>query len=307
MEEMLMEEMYDIMSFFPFISLINLLTTAFCILFMHYSAKHRNHQLGLGWYVCGVFFGIWTVLVFLLKRKDFPGPDLKVCPSCGNKCPVNYEVCNRCLVELPEINTEEKAKQKKLSKIFGTGLIVTELTAFFIGSVMGVVMFRQIMDIAMGDYDSGYRISVNGVFYDKKGNAYENENDVLLYDQEGRIYTHSVEKVTAEEGYEYDEYYYVRDDGEKYYESDCYVTNDGWFYCDKGGLLEYYYPDTENMSEEELDAYYKEKMENDESEYKYYDDYLVDKKGNVYYCAYEASWNEKGELITAENDVSVTE
>ena len=130
MEEMLMEEMYDIMSFFPFISLINLLTKAFCILFMHYSAKHRNHQLGLGWYVCGVFFGIWTVLVFLLKRKDFPGPDLKVCPSCGNKCPVNYEVCNRCLVELPEINTEEKAKQKKLSKIFGTGLIVTELTAF---------------------------------------------------------------------------------------------------------------------------------------------------------------------------------
>ena len=36
--------------------------------------------------------------------------------------------------------------------------------------------------------------------------------------------------------------------------------------------------------------------------YKYYNDYYVDEEDNKYYWAEEASWNEKGELITAEND-----
>lgn len=308
----MMEQFSSMMTFYPLISIISLATTAFCILFMHFSAQHRNHKLGIGWYICGVLFGPWTVLVFLLKRKDFPGPDLKVCPSCGNRCPVNYEVCNRCLVELPEINTEEKAKQKKLSKIFGIGIIVTYVVSVIIGAVMAASMAKNIMDI-VGNYENyedyyGYieddRMAVNGVFYDKKGNSYENEDDVLLYDKEGRTYTYTEEKVTAEEGYEYEEYYYVRDDGEKYYEYDCYVTADGWFYCDKGDLLEYYEPDTENMTKEEIDAYYKEQMALDEAPYKYYNYYLVDKKGNIYYCAYEASWNEKGELITAKNDIT---
>ncbi len=292
-------------AFFPVISILNVLTVIFSVLFMHFSAQHRNQKLSVAWYICGVLFGVWTVLVFLLKRKDFPGEDFKTCEQCGSKYPANYEICSRCLIELPVINPKEKAKQKKLSKIFGTGIIVAEVTAMILGAVIGVTFFRNVMDLA-GSTD---RISVNGVFYDKKGNSYENETDVLLYDEEGRTYTYTVEEVSDSEyvAFEYEDYFYVRDDGEKYYLYDCYVTEDGWFYCDKGGLLEYYYPDTENMSEEELDAYYKEKLEQGKLDYKYYDDYLVDKEGNIYYDANQASWNEKGELITAENDVYESE
>lgn len=310
MEEQIYEQMMnmysEIFKYYPVLSVVSLLTTVLCILFMHFSAQYRNHKLRLGWYICGVLFGPWTVLVFLLKRKDFPGPDLKACPSCGNKCPVNYEVCNRCLVEFPAYNHEEKPKQKKLSKIFGIGVIIACVASLASGLAMSGKMIESMMDI-IGDFEDFYyendRISVGGVFYDKKGNSYEDEDLIPLYDKEGRVYTYTVIKETNEEyGYEYDEFYYIRDDGEKYLEYDCYVTGDGWFYCDKGGLLELYFPDTENMTEDELDEYYEQKLEQNSAEYRYYNYYYVDNKGNIYYKAYEASWNEKGELITAEND-----
>lgn len=310
--EQMMEMYSEIFKYYPILSIVGILATAFGLLFMHFSAQHRNHKLGMGWYVCGILFNFWTVLVFLLKRKNFPGPDLKVCPSCGNRCPLSYEVCNRCLVELPEVNTEEKAKQKKLSKIFGIGFVVTWLASAIAGIVMVTTMTQSVFDLIgdydyVGDYSESYRIAVDGVYYDKKGNGYENEADVPVYDKEGRIYTYQEQTETDEDGYEYVEFYYVRDDGERYYESDCYVTADGWFYCDMAGVLEYYYPDTENMTPEELEAYYKDQMENSRKAYRYYDYYLYDKDGNIYYCIYEASWNEKGELITAENDPTLTE
>lgn len=311
-----MMDMYsEIFKYYPVLALVGMMTTAFCILFMHFSAQHRNHKLGIGWYICGVLFNIWTVLVFLLKRKDFPGPDLKVCPSCGNRCPLSYEVCNRCLVELPEVDTEEKAKQKKLSKIFGIGIIITWVASLIAGVVIGSTMMTQMFDIIgeytdyedyYSDYGESYRIDIDGVFYDKQGIAYDNEEDVVLYDNKGRAYTYAeVTETDPEGGYEYEEYYYVRDDGERYYESDCYVTADGFFFCDKLDELHYYEPDPEKMTDEEIDAYYKQQMELDKAPYRYYNDYLIDNEGNIYYYAYEASWNEKGELITAENDPSL--
>lgn len=314
MEEQIAYQMMDMYSeifrFSPILSVIGIMTTAFCVLFMHFSAQHRNHKLGIGWYICGVIFGPWAVLVFLLKRKDFPGPDLKVCPSCGNRCPLSYEVCNRCLVELPDINTEEKAKQKKLSKLFGIGIIITEVVSIVAGAIIGATMakgiFEMVGDLDYSVYDEEYRIAVDGVFYDKKGNSYEKGSDVVLYDAEGRTYTYTVEEVTDEDGpiYYQGEEYYVRDDGEKYFACDCYITSEGWFYCDEAYTLEYFYPDTEKMTQEELDAYYQLQVNQEGDGYRYYYEYLTDEKGNIYYNADEASWNEKGELITAENDTT---
>lgn len=314
MEEQIAYQMMDMYSeifrFSPILSVIGIMTTAFCVLFMHFSAQHRNHKLDIVWYICGVIFGPWAVLVFLLKRKDFPGPDLKVCPSCGNRCPLSYEVCNRCLVELPDINTEEKAKQKKLSKLFGIGIIITEVVSIVAGAIIGASMakgiFEMVGDFDYSVYDEEYRIAVDGVFYDKKGNSYEKGSDVVLYDAEGRTYTYTVEEVTDEDGpiYYQGEEYYVRDDGEKYFAYDCYITSEGWFYCDKAYTLEYFYPDTEKMTQEELDAYYQLQVNQEGDGYRYYYDYLTDEKGNIYYNADEASWNEKGELITAENDTT---
>lgn len=209
------------------------------------------------------------------------------------------------LIDLPQINAEEKKKEKKLSKIFGVAIIITYVAALIIGIFMGISFTKNILEGNIFD-DSWMedRIAVDGVFYDKMGNSYEKGEDVLLYDEQGRTYTYTVEEYedSEDEWFTYTEYYYVRDDGEKYFSYDCYITEDGWFYCDKAGSLETYSVETEGMSEKELDAYYNELLESADDEYKYYDYLYTDGNGNFYYYAEEASWNEKGELITAEND-----
>ncbi|MBQ7118332.1 MAG: hypothetical protein IJN88_08995 [Clostridia bacterium] len=207
------------------------------------------------------------------------------------------------MIDLPEINSEEKAKQKKRSKIFGAGIIATYVAALITGIVLGASMISGFDDLL----DMTDRIEVNGVFYDKMGNSYEDDKSVLLYSEDGRVYTFSEIEITNEDDelLSYTDYYFVRDDGEKYSAYDCYVTQDGWFYCDRGGFLEPFEADTASMNEEELEAYYQEQLESNSSEYRYYDYPYTDKKGNVYYNGTEASWNEKGELITAENDISI--
>ena len=281
-------------------SLLSICTTVFGLLFMHYSAKHRNYRLGTGWYVCGIIFGLWTVIVFLFKRKDFPGDNVKVCEQCGVIYPANFQICSNCVIELPEYNSELKNKQKKISRIFGIAVIVTYIMSLICSGIYVGSMVDSLLNS-----EEQYRIDIDGVFYDKKGNSYEDENSVVMYDEDGNTYTYSEETYTDEDGFEYEEYYYIRNDGEKYFEMDCYITADGWFYCDKAGLLELYSPDTGSMTEEELDEYYQNSMDEYNAQYRYYDYPYVDSDGNFYYDIYEASWNENGELITAENDMSI--
>lgn len=300
-----MDAVLDLAVILPVLSVLEVLCIVFSVLFMHYCAQHRNQKLSLGWYICGVLFGLWTVLIFLIKRKEFPGPKTKVCGQCGRKFPDSFQMCSNCLIDLPEINPEEKEKERKRSKLCGIGIIVTYVATVIVGIALGAAVIDGLDDF----FELTDRIAVNGVFYDKKGNSYEQANKVLLYGEDGSVYTYTEIEIVNEEDelLSYTDYYYVRDDGKKYYISDCYVTEEGWFYCDMAGALESYFPDTENMSEEELEAYYQESLENESDPYRYYDYKYTDKKGNVYYSAYEASWNEKGELITAENDVSIKE
>ncbi|MBR3954777.1 MAG: hypothetical protein IKJ63_04830 [Clostridia bacterium] len=307
-----MEELYDLMMIIsPIISLLQIAGITFTLLYMHFSAKSRNYTLGIAWYICGFFFSGLTLIVFLLKRKDFTSPETKMCVNCGITFPDTYNVCTNCGIELPQIDVEEKKKVKKLSKGFGIVVIIVYVISLFVGigfgTALGITIYDD-LDYFLGDelnyYDAADRIDVNGVYYDKKGNSYENAEDVLLYDEQGHVYTYVTEEKYNEayEAYTYDEFY-VRDDGQKYFAYDCYVTTDGWFYCDKAGLLELYTVDTSTMTEEELNEYYNTLLEDPISEYRYYDYPYMDADGNIYYVAYEASWNAQGQLITADNDV----
>ncbi len=306
-----MEELFDlVMIISPILTILDLAGIAFTILYMHFAAKYRNHELSPAWYVCGVFFGFITLMVFLVKKKNFTAPDTKMCVNCGFRFPESYNVCTNCGIELPPIDVEEKEKTRKYSKGFGIAVIIIYIISGLAGVGLGVAttiaVFDEVeylLDDELSFYDASDRIDVGGVYYDKKGNTYANAEDVLLYDEQGHVYTYVTEEKYNEayEAYTYDEFY-VRDDGQKYFAYDCYVTSDGWFYCDKAGLLEIYSVDTSTMTEEELDAYYDSLIDSDNVEYKYYDYPYVDADGAFYYCAYEASWNTQGQLITAEND-----
>ncbi|MBR5498431.1 MAG: hypothetical protein IKV76_10680 [Clostridia bacterium] len=295
-------ETFGVMILFFAISLFQIAAAVFAVLFMHHSARYRNHTLSVGWYICGFLFGLWTLIVFLATRKDFPGPDTKKCPYCGCIFPSTFEECQNCHMPLPVSDEEMKKKDHKLSKIFCT-LAVIFYVLIIAGTVtVSVVMVNDIIGTVTGEY-SGNRIAVDGVYYDKMGNSYENEADVLFYDEEGHVYTFTEKEIEDDDYVTYSEWYYVRDDGKLYAEYDCYVTEDGWFWCDKADVLEYYSPEPESMTPEELDAYYENMINDVEDEYKYYDYPLNDADGNKYYSAYEASWNANGELITAANDI----
>lgn len=311
------------------LSLAGILSTVLLIVYMHFSAKNRNKKLSAGWYICAYFFPLITVIVFLNKRKKFPGADMKVCPACGDKYPKVYEVCGRCLAPLPEISEEEKSRNQKIEKITGPAFWVTYVAATVASVVMVVMMliplFETFGDI-MSDLDNiGGRLAITNeagdkVFYDKKGNEYKNGDDVVIYGKDGTAYTYTADTVTDEDGWEYEDYFYVSEDGEKYSYQLTYVDENGWFvydekeefdyseeYYNDGGEEDFYYDETSGeyyyhdggvVSDED---FLKHSL-NEISDYKYYEDPYYDKEGKVYYWAGEASWNEKGELITAKND-----
>ena len=299
-------------------SIIQLFCSALLILFMHYSAKYRNYKLSLGWYIAAFFFPLITVFVFLSKRKKFPGPKMKVCPICGDKYPEVYQVCGRCLIELPENKTEDKQKENKIAKIFGWTFGVVYGTASVLTVAVAVMTCMYIFQ-SIGDFgelmDDGFRIDFvaedgQRVYYDKKGNAYENSKDVPLYGKDGEVYNYELIDEIEENG-TYGSYY-ISEDGERFDSIKCYVDEDGYFFYDEESLLFYSDNSDEPYDGEDYDEEYAEKFTDmidlllDEilgiAEYKYYFGFYIDEEANKYYWAEEASWNEKGELITAEND-----
>ncbi len=275
----------------------------FTLLFMHYSAKHRNHKLSVGWYIFGLLFNLPTLIVFLIKRADFAGPDKKVCWQCNDRFPETFVMCPKCCIDLPVNIEEEKTKQKKLSRICGIFVIAAYIASFVIAILLGV-SFEQFEYSVFDDFEYNYRISIDGLYYDKMGNSYENETDVLLYSEDGSIYTYTA--MPSEVDVLSEDYFFVSEDGQKFEEYNCYVTSEGWFYYDEEGLITECEIDTSNMTNEEIDAIFNDFIASADEGYRYYNYVYSDADGNIYYLAYEASWNEKGELITAENDVTMT-
>ncbi len=309
-------------------NILGLVATGLLFVYMYFTSKHKNQKLGFGWYICGYFFPLITAIVFIKKSKKFPGPDMKVCPACGDKYPKVYEVCGRCLAPLPEASEEEKNKNKKLSKITGIAFWIAYVIATAV-TIAWMVMLCSIMIDAFKGIMDGFgedRIGITSdsgdtFFYDKKGNSYENAEDVIIYGKDGKQYTYTVDTVT-DQGYEFEEDFYIDEKGKKYDYYNCYVNEDGWFVYDEDeefDLSEEYYEDEDEpfhydekedkyfkddgteMSTDEVIAYYSDQAAN----YKYYDEPYYDEDGNIYYWAAEASWNEKGELITAKNDPTV--
>lgn len=82
-----MEATAKIMMIYAISVLLNILVIIFGELFMHYSSRYRNHKLSVAWYVCGVIFGVWTVIAFIFMRKNLPGPNVKACEQCGARYP----------------------------------------------------------------------------------------------------------------------------------------------------------------------------------------------------------------------------
>lgn len=279
---------------------LNFIAIIFLLLFMNASSKHLNKKLSAWWYICGFLFPLITFFVFLSERKSFRSE--KVCYQCGNKYPESFTECTVCNRELPVIDKEENPVNEKKAKGFCIGFVIAKAMAVISVIAMLVVTFGGESE---DDWYFGNRIGVtdeNGavVYYDKSAKAYENPTDVLLYDKDGNVYEYR----------DSDELFgdvYVDENGGEYVAGNCYVDFDGNFYYDEDyelyehddGSDDGFMSDVGSVSdEEEFYEMWNYELEN----YRYYNDVYTDGEGNYYYLAEDASWNEKGEFITAEND-----
>lgn len=305
-----MDEMYfmeymmeNVAIFSPIISLLQVLSLVFVILYMNYTAKYKNQDLSVAWYILAIFFPVPVAIAFAIKSKKFRHENTKVCSQCGDKYPETFTMCSRCLIELPELDDPKRMKKKKLGKVFcGLFWVVTVATVVTFGMLFATI-FEQTM--GMLEYDDAaytYRIGItdeNGetVYYDKEGNTYTNPDEIVFYGRDGETYTPVFEPYDIDDGDEYDfEYisYYADKDGNEYDPYLSYVDEEGYFYFDENE--EIYYGESIYDDVEYLEEYF------DEDFYRYYNDVLTDEDGNIYYYTGEVSWNEKGEIITAEND-----
>lgn len=284
-------------------TVISIIATVLLILNMHYFFKSQSRSISAGYVLGALFFPFITAIVFVCKKNEYRTDNYKICVSCGNKYPKEFVMCDSCLVDLPEKNEAESAHYIKLHKRCQAGFWVV----FVLSAIMSVAYIASVTSSIIGDFDDVWslRISVENadgqkVFYDKKGNEYENEDDVIIYDKDGNEYVYKIiEEVcedvvtedgeTTEEPWTYDEYYYIDQNGEKYISYLCYVDEDGYFYFDEKDKLDIGY--------DEEEFYY-----DDVESYKYYNYPMIDKEGKHYYSADEASWNAKGELILEHND-----
>lgn len=303
-----MDEMYffeylieDVAIFSPIISILQMLSFVFVILYMNYTAKYKNHDLSVAWYILAVFFPVPVAIAFAIKSKKFRHENTKVCSQCGDKYPETFTMCSRCLIELPELDDPKRMKKKKLGKVFGGLFAVVTVATIVTFVALFTTVFQETM--SMMDYEDSlvqsYRIGVPDendeyVYYDKEGNTYTDPDEVVIYGKDGEAYK-SIVKENELGGIFFDdtsEYgYYVDSKGNTYDIYLCYVDEDGYFYYDEECEI-----DWDDMAYDEDAA---------EENYRYYHDVFTDDEGNIYYYADEASWNEKGELITAENDPSL--
>lgn len=207
---------------------MSILATVLLILNMHYFFKAQSRSLTAGYILGAIFLPLITAIVFACKKESYKTDNYKICVSCGNKYPKEFVMCDSCLVDLPEKNEAESAHYIKLHKRCQAGFWV----ALVVSTIIGVVYLAGMTSSIMGDMLWSLRISVeneNGdmVFYDKKGNEYENEDDLIIYDKDGNEYVYQIieevcedivteEGETTEESWTYDEYYYVDQNGEKF-------------------------------------------------------------------------------------------
>lgn len=113
---------------------------------------------------------------------------------------------------------------------------------------------------------SVFYINVNQ-FYDREGNVYTSQGDVLYYDREGKEYILYQTKV--------DRWHFVSKDGKYMYTAErVYVDEDGFIIYDK-----------------------ENRLQKTDREYVF-----VDSDGNEYYPASEIKWNSKGEIRVDNSD-----
>lgn len=142
-----------------------------------------------------------------------------------------YGVYSRIL-EKRQPKTDKDKKKVKRSRKLAIWAIFIYVVAIAVASV--VIITTVASGAAMlitGDVSSSDSFN-SEEYYDMKGNVYDDEYKVVLYDKQGNSY--HIEE--SPNGWNYDTYF---DQNTTEYDMDlCYISRDGYFYYDKDSKLQ---------------------------------------------------------------------
>lgn len=240
------------------------------------------------WCVLSFLFSTIVPIIYACCRSSAKKKLARLCLTCNTVVtePM-YDLCPNCnSFALQPIPPEDAQKKEKSSKIICVIAIVCYVIGWVLSTISSTTVLNSMVewiDTYMADagyyeeydeyydsYDLHYGYEVDGVYvyYDMKGNVYNDAEDVLFYDRMGNTYE-----------YEDDEDYYLGykfedQNGVEYDSYDAYVDSDGYFYYDSESMI----------------------MIDDDFNY-------CDDQGNLYYDPFEVSWNVDGAMVDFDGEL----
>lgn len=152
-----------------------------------------------------VFFTYYGALIYLIFRNKFKQKVSMVCSECKRKAPKKGRECKHC--GCMHFSPKTYENRGRLNRII-IALIVSSFVLFagnyiFTNySPMADEVYEaesdfeasDLLDDVVNNYDEiryGYEVNGKIVYYDAKGNEYNNSKDVILYSKDGNTYTYN--------------------------------------------------------------------------------------------------------------------
>lgn len=239
--------------------------------------QNRNRVL---WMIGTFILSTITAIIYAFTdyRKKPETKQVKICCNCSFENDLNNSVCNVCGANQfrPAENANENIKTpKNAGKALCIIAVIFFIASFvFAGINSGTVIKHTIGNEALLQiHHYPYGMDDEKIYFDKKGNTYADEWDVLYYDENENTYLYTIENSYA--------YFKNTKTGEKYPSYNCYVTTYGFLYYD---------------SEEKIHSKINMFADDFDSQYASY----TDDEGNRYYPADSVSWDDEGILIDSQ-------
>lgn len=281
---------------FTLVQILSVVSVVFAVLYIVFSCRRYHESVSVGLCILAVFLPLIAVLIQFSRSRHYQGAGMNVCRQCGEKVPPTYEVCPRCLVPLEPYDEAGEKKSKSLADIMFGVFAVSKAVVVVCVIVVLSVFFRSAFSLMAEDAGLVNRtpVVVDGekVYYDKKGVAYDDPEDVVLYAKDGTKYV-----------FDGDANSFVGKNNNEYSAFFCYVDSDGLLYYDEDDVLTYGEPENDTLTGFNEEQLMSMTIDDLMSQILGYNSQTVwyDGDGNEYYDAFSASWNEKGELLNAMN------
>lgn len=261
-----------------------------------FDCKAKGIKRQAMWMILTLLFPGIVAIIYACVRNGEEKENYKKCNTCGATLVDRVDYCAGCgSNEFTPCEVEKKQKYSKNSKTCLTFSIISIVVALI---CFGLFMFNtfsmagNIGDSILSDsliggadnwsqeyeyesYHYGYEVDGKTVYYDREGKTYTDDTAVVYYDKNNNTYVFNDE-----------EYEFTGSDGEAYMAGYSYVDVNGNFYFDAAGY---------------------ENEANSTIYYSAMSDGCVDKDGNRYISALDASWDKDGNLVDFDGEYVLDE